>query len=506
VYGAISNYVALAAATLASLASVPLALHYLSRERFALWALMASIGGYFSLIDLGMSTSVARLLIDYKDKRQSGEYGCLVQTGGLVLVCQGFILLPVGLCIAPLLADMLGIQSDLRAEFIRLLRWQVIVWALSFCIRIFGQILYAHQRIDIGNYLQIVLSVLNFGLMWMFFCLGCGVMSLSWSALAVAFLSAALQWLVCGWLGLFPSPGCWGRPSWERFKELFAYGKDMFLVALGSQLIIASQTMIITAKLGLVPAALWSVGTKAYGLILQLVWKIFDAAAPGFAEMLVRKEQSTLLERYRTIVMLSTSFAAFCAVSYALCNDSFVTIWTHGRFAWPAVNDLLLGGCIVVSSIVHSHNSLVGLTKDIRFMRYVYFVEGAVFVLLALLLARCGGLAAIILISLVCSLLFTCGYGLVRVKGFFGLSMREVAWNWLSPMFGVLWRFGFLAIALWWATSRLPAWPRFLIHGAACGTAGLFLFAKYGVPPSMRSEVMKRLPEPAARLAAHILA
>jgi len=67
VHGVASGYVLLAATAVYSLASVPLALHYLSKERFALWALMSSIGNYLGLIDLGMSSSVARLLIDHKD-------------------------------------------------------------------------------------------------------------------------------------------------------------------------------------------------------------------------------------------------------------------------------------------------------------------------------------------------------------------------------------------------------------------------------------------------------
>ena len=65
VHGVASSYMSLTAAAIYSLASVPLALHYLSKERFALWLLMSSIWNYLSLIDLGMSGSVARHLIDH---------------------------------------------------------------------------------------------------------------------------------------------------------------------------------------------------------------------------------------------------------------------------------------------------------------------------------------------------------------------------------------------------------------------------------------------------------
>src|SRR5882757_1528510 len=78
VYGVASSFGLLAATTCVTIVSIPLAFHYLSKEEFALWALMSTVGGYLALIDLGMSGSVARLLIDYKDDPHGGSYGGLI--------------------------------------------------------------------------------------------------------------------------------------------------------------------------------------------------------------------------------------------------------------------------------------------------------------------------------------------------------------------------------------------------------------------------------------------
>ena len=92
-----SSYALLLASMLYVLASVPLALKFLTREQFGLWELMSDITVYLALIDLGTSSSVSRLLIDHKDRPNDGDYGGLIQTGGLVLICQGSIILAVGL-------------------------------------------------------------------------------------------------------------------------------------------------------------------------------------------------------------------------------------------------------------------------------------------------------------------------------------------------------------------------------------------------------------------------
>lgn len=91
-----SSYSALAVAVLYNLAAVPLALHYLSKAEFGLWALTLQIAGYIALIDLGMGSSVTRILIDHKDNRTSGHYGGVIQSGFWVGAAQAAIILAVG--------------------------------------------------------------------------------------------------------------------------------------------------------------------------------------------------------------------------------------------------------------------------------------------------------------------------------------------------------------------------------------------------------------------------
>ncbi len=504
--GVASSYALLAAATCATLVSVPLALHYLSKERFGLWALMSSVGGYLSLIDLGMSGSVARLLIDHKDERKGGAYGSLVQTGTLVLVAQGVLLFAACWVMAPWLSVALAIPGGLEGEFIGLMRWQGVWLAQSFCLRIFSHVLFAHQRQDVSNYAQIASVGLSLALLWVFFRAGGGVLSLVWAALPSQLCGAAAMALCCWRLGLFPAARCWGRPSWGSFVELFTYGKDLFLVALGGQLILASQTVIITRRLGLDVAAAWSVGTRAFNLVSQLIWKIYDAAAPGFAEMVTQGEKRLALDRYRTVFVMSVSFAAFCAVGYALCNSLFVSVWTAGknRIMWPPINDVLLGIWMIVSAAVHCHNCFVSLTKKIGFMRFVFFVEGSVFVVAALIVAGIGQLPGIILCSIVCSLVFSCAYGTWRVMRMFDLGFREVAWRWLVPMWAFLLRFAPVAAVTWYLAHGLAILPRLAIHCLLCGTAGAYLLAKYGIPPAFQTELVNRMPKPAGRMLARV--
>ena len=495
IHGAASGYGLLIITCLYSLASVPLALHYLSNERFALWALLASIGGYLSLIDLGMSNSVARLLIDHKDLREGGSYGSLIKTGWLVLIVQAGIVFLAGVGLAPAICNLLAIEPDLQVEFIQLLRWQSIGWALSFALRIFSQVLLAHQRVDIYNYSQVAGLGLSFALLWLFFHAGQGVFSLVWAALLVAFSGPAISFLACWRLKLFPTAGAWGHASWGDFKEIFGYGKDLFLVNVGTQLIMASQTMIITRQLGLEVAAAWSIGTRTFTLVSQAVWRVFDVSGPALSEMIAREEHSILRERYRAIVVPTVSLSAFAAVVYAMCNSHFVTVWTHHRIAWPPLNDVLLAAWMVVSALVHCHCCFVLVTKKIDFMRYVYFVEGIVFVAAAFLTVRWGGLPVVIICSIICSILFSGAYGVWRVSRYFELTLRDVGWRWLAPAMKVLAFFVPVALASWWALKYLNSPVLSLVLNASLGgSLGFYLFLRFGLPHGLKRELIERAP------------
>lgn len=493
-HGAISSWIVLGVATVNTLASVPLALHYLSKERFALWALMSSISGYLGLIDLGMSGSVARLLIDHKDDRLKSHYGSLIQTGWLVLTVQGLLLLVISFALAPFLATALGIPGDLESEFISLMRLQGVTLTLNFARGILGHILYAHQRSDLNNYVQVASIVVNLGCMWFLFHAGHGVFSLVWAGLVASSLIAIGHWAACWRLRLFPAPGCWGRPTWQAFRELFLFGKDLFLVSVGGLLLQASQTLIITRRLGLELAAVWAVGTKAYSLVIQLIWRTTDATGPGFGEMLTRREETALLNRYRMVVMLSASFGGFCVVSYVLCNSPFVTVWTGGKIVWHPAYDLLLGACLLVSTLVHSHINFIGISKRLYFLRYISFIEGLVFVTIALLVARQGQLFGIILASLLCSIAITGTYTTFRIMDFFHVSFKEVVWEWVIPLRSFLWRAIIVGLVLWYGSYSFPPVARLLLHAGVSATLMLFLLARYGVPASFQEELLRRAP------------
>lgn len=490
----ISGYVLLGANIFYTLGSVPLALKYLSKSEFGLWALTSAIAQYIALIDFGM-TGTSRILIDYKDERDAGNYGSVIQTFVLVSVAQGLVIVVVGVGLAFGLVPLLHIPSEQEHQFFLLTAAQSGLLAFTFLPRVLNFILAAHQRNDLLNYSQSIMLGLNFCITWLAFTKRQGVYSNLWGQFASVGALAGCYGFCAYWLKLFPAKGCWGKPAWNRFWDLFRYGRDVFLYVLGTQLINASQTLLLTRVLGLDAAAVWSVCTRAYAVVTLLIFRIFDYAAPAIAEMIVRNEKELLLRRFNSLVLFSVSGSVLAGSIFAVCNQPFVHFWTSGRISWPSLNDALLAVWMVLQAPARCHLGLVGQAKQFGFMRYLPSLEGAFFLVVSLLVLRSGGVSAMLMASIVGSLLFSTPYGMWRSGKYFHLTWKFAFIRWWLPPVRLAVALIPIGLLTRWLLRSLPALPQAIIAGAIIGMLGLVLLLLIGFDESLRAELSSRFPQ-----------
>lgn len=492
----LSSYVFLGVNVLYTLASVPLALKYLSKAEFGLWALTVQIANYIVLIDLGMVSSVSRILIDCKDQRADGRYGAVIKCGFLVGAAQGVIALVVGLSLVWFMGGWLEVPSELAHPFLCLMIGQILITSGTLVTRMFYQVLAAWQRLDVFNYSQLVQLVVGFGIMWLGFWIGLGVYSMLAGAVLGWILSSIICAVICQMLGFWPRTGEWGRTSWPQFRELFTYGADVFMMVLGSQVIFSSQVVLVSRELGVEMAALWSVMTKAFNLVVAVVWRIVGNAMPAFAEMHVRQEHERFWHRYRTLFIIVNVMAGYCAVMLAVCNDPFVTLWTDGKFAWHGIDDILLGVWLVFLTQVCSNNALIVNLKQIKGLKYVYLLEGIVFIVVMLLFLRQGGTEFMLCCSIVCALALSWSNGLWRIGKLAGCGWKPLLWDWQVPLFRLLVIMVPSGVFIHWAAGNAPLWCQLALNCLLPGAIGAWALVRFALPQEVFAELASKLPAP----------
>jgi O-antigen/teichoic acid export membrane protein len=488
-----SGYMAMGANVLYTLVSVPLALHFLSKEEFGLWALAGQATGYLVLIDFGIAGAVSRILIDHKDQPADGKYGSVLKTSCLVLAIQGVLVVIGGCALALFLPALMNVPAEYVRACQLLIAAQCTMIGVAFPGRILTSLLQAHQRYDAINFSQIGQLATGLTVQWITFYLHMGVYSLLAASCAFWMFGLISNFIWVKKLRLFPSRGAWGRANRKTFKEVFAFGGELFLLLLGSQLLNASQIIVITRSLGLSAAAVWTVATKVYPLAFQLVSRIFDFSSSAFGEMVVRGEQEGLRRRFRDVFLLTASAAVFVGAGVAVCNGSFLEVWTRGKIVWGIQNDVLLGSLLIVSCITRCHVGLLGPLKNIGGMRYIYFAEGLTFVVAGFVIAPHWGITGVLIVAVLADALLTGVYGFWRTADHFGTSVHEVLFGWLRSAWIYLGLMALISAAVWWSTLGLPPLARLITQIGVLGLTGLSLLWRAGLDSELRVELRARV-------------
>jgi O-antigen/teichoic acid export membrane protein len=465
--GLLSSYAAIGVNILYTLASVPLALHYLDKDEFGFWALVTQLAGYLMLMEFGMTGAVARSLSDHKDHFEGGVYGSILRTGSRVFAIQGGLVAISGIALAWFAAPLLGIPSSMWGLFTILMAAQAVLSGIRLSVTSLGSPLWCHQRLDLSNLATILSLTVAFFVLWFGFYMGLHLYSMLISTAIGSGVSLAVSYLACRRLGLYPANQYKGQFDPKIFCELFHFSKGLFLMNLGAQLTSASQVIIISRILGMEAAATWAISTKVFTMAQQFVTRIFDSSAGGLAEMIVRGECTRLKKRFRDLVAMTAVVASAVASGIALMNGSFVEVWTSGKVTWSPWNNYLLACVLFVTTITRCHVGLSGIAKQISGIKYVYLIEGIAFVSVSLLIVPRLGFIGLLAAALLCNIGITGTYGVYRTSAFFGIPRLEVVgWVARSAVFIIL-MMGFFSFSLFPSFSALDSTLKLYLEACA---------------------------------------
>jgi O-antigen/teichoic acid export membrane protein len=399
-YGVFTAYGVILVNVLYTLFSVRLALHYLGKEQFGLWALALQVSGYIALLELGISSAISRFLADHKDDVNGGEYGSLLLTGGIVFAIQGVMIAIAGAVFAFAAPALFHIPPDLASDFRWVLVFLTSLSGFTIATRSLGGPLWAFQRMDITNLLAIMTLVVGYGALWLGFRAGYGIYSLAYANIPTAILSPVIYLIVCSRNGYYPIRDSWGGPQWRLFRKLFSFGKDVLLMSIGSQLVNASQVMILSRLAGLDAAATFSIGTKLYSMGQQFVGKVLENSAPALTEIFVRGDKVRFNDRFWNVVSVTAFLATIGATALMMGNQMLISLWTSGVIHWSFGADVILAALLIVTSLSRCFVGIFGLVGDLRPVRYIYFLEGCLFILLAFAAVRHFGVIGVLAASL----------------------------------------------------------------------------------------------------------
>lgn len=483
-----AGYLALAANIISTGLSIPIALHYLNASDFGLWAVITQVASYLTLLDLGFTQSVARVLVDFKDHARAGTYGAVFKAAVIVFAALGLLIVACGACAGPSLAKVLGVSAGRSADFSALLLLQCVILGVNMLAQPFGLPLWSHQRLDIIHYTNVAVHAASLLALWMALKAGCSYFSLAYAGLvsvtiytlSTAFFSIRLK--------LIPHPRYWGPLELQLLREITGLSRDFFALSVAAQLTSATQLVVVSHFLGFGAAGVWSIGTKGFSMAQQLVSRLFDSSSPALSEMVARGELARVKHRLANVISLSAVTAGTFAVLGATANRDFMYVWTGGKVTWDPGSDLTAAACLFVLCVSRCYTGMTGITKLIGRYKYYALAEGFLVVAFSFILARPLGFSGVFISSLAANLLCSALFGTRFVSRYLLLPWGQVTWGWLKRSFAFILSFFVCCDALFLLPGTQRGWP-FVFASGFAGLLGVSLAWRLGLDPDLRVEL-----------------
>ena len=490
------NWAGMAVNMAAGFATAPFLVRRLGETNYGLWIVLASFTSYFGMLDLGVRGAVGRQVAYRRAQGDRAGVNATLSTALAILGAAGLLALlgSVGASLA--VTRLFEIPPDqVGAARLSLLLIGVNL-ALWLPLNVFDATLWAYQRFDLLNIIDVAAVAARTALTFALIGRGHGIVTLAWLNLITLAGAQAAKGAVSVWLDptLRATLGGVGRAA---ARDLMGYGVWYFLISASRTLTTQASPLVIGARLGIGLVTPFSVATRlvgyAGGLIVAGSGVLTPVATAMHAEGGVDRQRRLMVQGGRCCLSLSLYFVGL----FALLGRPLIAAWmgpTLAASSAPLLAILALGEALPMSQWI-THGLILGMGRH-RPLALANLAEAAATVLLAVVLSRPYGLMGLCVALAIPSTLSRGVFQLLYGCRLLGISPRAYLSDVIAPVAAAG---AIIVAALWVATIATPprSTPVFLAY-CACYTFcfGICVVVIGGRPWSVRPEVPRPLVEP----------
>lgn len=403
----------------------PLILRVLGVRQYGLWLSTGELVGYFLLLDFGVSAILPWLIARADGQQRRPEIRQLLVNS--LAVALGVVLLfsLVVLAAWDRLPGALHLTSGEWQALGGPLVLLIVLLAASLPLNISLSLLAGIQDVRFVGALNLLKALvgplLTAGLLLTrhgLYALALGAALLSPLGGVAAFVRA--RKLVPDLLQHWPAP------TFSSTMRLFREGIGSWLGSAGVQLMERSSAVVLVF-MGHPTAVPVLVCTSRVGQILtQIAWVVPDSSLVGLAQLSGEGKPERVREVMLSIIRFSLLLAGLMACAVLAINPTFVRIWVGKQFFGGLTLNLLLAAEVCSATLTHALVTLIAVQGHRLSVGLATLMQGAIYILLALVLMRRFFLEGLLLADLIAPMCSTVPLGLWVLHSSYGLGLRRI--------------------------------------------------------------------------------
>lgn len=395
-----TRYLAIAIELATGLLILPFNLAHLGTAAYGLWMLTASVTVYFSVLNLGYVTGVARFVARYRAARDVRALNEILSTAFFVFAALAAAMYGAAMVVAAHLASLF----QLTPEQVHLGRVVLLVTSVHLAVGMafsaFGAVINGFQRYDLNNVVGVVSSLVtaavNVAVLWA----GYGLVEL---VVATTSIRVLTLWVYRAhayrvFPGLSVRPGLFRT---QRLREIAPFSAHMLIIDWAYRITHSVDVIVIGAFLNTTAVAVWAVAQRLADVTYRLTNQLSDVLFPT----IVDNDRARRAARLQHLFLYGTrlSLAGVFAIGGTLIvtADPLVRAWTGEQFAESVLVLQLLTLSVIVQVAAATASAVLKGTGSHRLVAVTNGLTMAVNLALSLALVRPYGLTGVALATLI---------------------------------------------------------------------------------------------------------
>ena len=336
------GYFSFASLAICGLVSLPVAVHFLDKERIGLWNLISQLAGYLLFLELGVGAAAGRMLAGPLAANEQGGIDRAWSTILSILALQGLLIAAAGCAMNFWLVDCFKISSTLAGDAQFIWVGLTLMHAMTFPLRAYAGALLCQERFHWTLFISGCVPWINLAGFVIMLSLGWGLRSYVFAAFAVNLTQFVLlrRLLRHGPHRLRYHPS---HTNWQTAKPILVYSISIMFWSVAPAIVGSIPSMVLSRTCGLESVSLYIVTFRVPQMAALLALRSYHAFFPKLQNLFVTAQRERFLQYYRVATVLSLWMTGLGLVLALLVNryavallsrpDYYAGDWTTFWFA-----------------------------------------------------------------------------------------------------------------------------------------------------------------------------
>jgi len=402
--GSLLRVIQLACSIGVSFYLMPFIIHAVGDRWYGFWTLVGSFLGYYSFLDLGLSSAVSRYVSRAYGQNDYTEMNIFINTALALFIALGCVAFAIS-CLTVFLCPFFINSYEETIVFQKIIIILGSSLAVGFPMRVFNGVLTTKLRYDLIAYIRLFKLFIRTALIIYFIKIGYGILALAFITFAVDLLGYFFDIFLV--IKEFPQIQ-FNRAliHKEKIKSLTNYGLITFISQIADYLRFKIDSFVIAGFLNMSLVTYYYIGARLIEYFCEFIISSVGIMSPVFSRYEGRNDFDSIRKWFLKITKISTTLSFFIGISLILYGKPFLVRWMGSEYISSYYIMVIL--CIP-AIIALSQNPSIGLLYGISKHKYYAFAnsgEGVLNLILSVVLVQYFGIYGVAMGTMIEMLLF----------------------------------------------------------------------------------------------------